>query len=188
MLIESYNEDLKQPLVFHKKKKKLNIQTEKFLEIHMNSTFSTGTYTTEKLTNKIHCIPLKFRKQIYYSMIHSSIANLALVWRQTTKATLAQLQICQNKSPESNMPWNYPTEKICKKYKIVNIESIIKLQTKTFIHQIPKGLVDSFIDLQKNENIHEHNTRNKANLHVRKKWKHGNKTKVICGIREYNEL
>jgi hypothetical protein len=163
-----------------------------FLGLIINEHLNWKTHT-EKVSNSIsktlgilnrlkHFLPLNIKTILYNSLILSHLNYCLLVWGYSN----TRIKKLQKRAIRiiSVSKYNAHTEQLFRKLNLLKIDDILKLQQLKFYfkylnNQLPKYFCgrengnpqhnkDNFV-LNRNSDIHEHNTRGKLNLYTTQK-------------------
>jgi Reverse transcriptase (RNA-dependent DNA polymerase) len=148
---------------------------------------STITGILFKLKN---ILPLSVKKLIYFSLIHSHLTYACEIWGHTYIEHLKKIKIAQKKALKAMMgvPFRSPSFEIFCNNSILPILKIIDLQSCIFIHNIMNQYTHSNTQLLINANFHNHNTRQRWDLHFNNNnsTTFGNRSLLHCSKRLYN--
>ena len=131
------------------------------------------------------------RRNIYFSLVHSHLSYLTLIWSKTSQNKLKPLLTLQNRAVKRLFQLSYlhPTEQLYLPNKIMNIHSMYIFQVCTFIHQRQMGEVHSNLSLTSTSQIHSYNVRSKNNLRtVSMNTAAGQRSVLFEGVKLYNAL
>lgn len=172
----------------------------KYLGLLIDENLSWGAHVT-KLAKKIasvsgvfsklkHFIPKSVLMKVYFALVHSRLNYLAGVWGQASKKCLNQVKVLQKRCLKHvcKLPQRHSTSDLFndKCPGVLNIDSLIKLNACTFIHDVINGQCHSSITFKKS---HQHFTRKKGFLFVPgTKLKLGSRALTVSGSALYNSL
>ena len=134
------------------------------------------------------------KKLLYYSFFHSQIMYLLMVWSGTSNINIKKIQILQNKCIRNIFYNKYRlgnirTKELFEEYKIITFENLIELELNVNLHKIENKKMKANIEIQYNNQFHEHDTRHSRNLRkikTRNKW--GEKSIINRCIQKYNQI
>lgn len=138
-----------------------------------------------------NCIPLKFLKNIYFSLVHSKIQYLISIWGSTNNIILKPLNILQNKIIKCihRLPYLEPTINLYKPLGYFDINNLYKLKTCIFIHSLILREKNSNIQINMVNDLHTYNTRQIKLLQtIPIKSNFGMRSLMYIGIKIYNKL
>lgn len=177
------------------------VEKVKFLGLEIDRAL-TWKEQVAKITKKIaapigvlkrlsYCVPKRFLRSLYFSLIHSHIQYLNIIWGSACKNVLRPLEILQNKAIKNLYALDrmYPTLLLYRNFNIPSVSDIYYLQNVVFIHQIINNTKHSNINVNFRENIHQHYTRNRNNIDLPNiRTRLGESSIYFHGMRLYNNL
>lgn len=132
---------------------------------------------------------------IYFAHIHSRLSYLSPIWGSATPSyKLQDLQVLQNRAIRNIFFNDYyrdkmSTTEILNKYKILNITRLIEYNTTILFHNILNNKIKINHTTTRNNDIHQHFTRTRSNIHVTKSNNNYGLFSVFNhGARLYNAL
>jgi hypothetical protein len=140
-----------------------------------------------------HHVHSKFKKQLFSAHIVSNIKYGIEVYGHTSLQNIRKIQVLQNRILKIlfNEDWFTPTNSLHSKLKVLKISDIFKLQMAQFVFKCNHGDVPKVFDsyFTRNNQIHDHNTRNASKLHIAKYEKEAGKaTAKVMGSLIYNSI
>lgn len=182
--------------------KTINYQkTIKFLGLYIDERLSWNAHI-DKIRSKLapligilfkirNYIPLKFLKNIYFSLIYSNLQYLVSIWGTASNCFLNPLKKLQNKTIKCIYKFNYlePTINLYKPNGLLDLNSLYKLKICCFIHSVRKKVKISNLVFTEVNSIHNHSTR-QTKLLVASNFRSNFAKKSIYynGIVNYNSL
>lgn len=136
-------------------------------------------------------IPLKYLKNIYFSLIYSKLQYLISIWGSANLTTLKPLKKLQNKVIKCihKLPFLEPTENLYKTKGFLDITNLYKLKTCVLLHFINLKEKHSNITLTQINVLHNHATRQNDNIKTPTiKSNFGKRSILYDGIIIYNNL
>lgn len=134
-------------------------------------------------------LPTSTLQSIYHSLIISKISYLLGIWGNTSKGNLQRMQTMQNKAIKAiyKMPYRTSTRKIHENQMLVSTR--VEYEQLVTIKEILNGRGKVDINLTRNEQIHNHQTRNKSKIHLgTQRTNMGKKRITYVGTKLYNRL
>ena len=136
-------------------------------------------------------VPIKFLKQIYFSLIYSKFQYLISIWGSANLTKLKPLKKIQNKLIKCiyKLPHLEPTINLYKPKGFLNISSLYKSKVCNLIHSIKIKEKKGNIHLIPSDITHNYDTR--QNSHFKKqiiKSNFGKRSLLYDGIAIYNDL
>lgn len=134
------------------------------------------------------------KKLLYYSFVHSNLIYMITIWNGTKEENLKRIEIFQNKAIR-NLFYNRYNQKNIKtgdlynEYKIIKYRNLIESELKINFHKICNGILRAKIDIQYNNEIHCHNTKqSKKARKIKNKNNWGKKSIINRFIGAYNQI
>lgn len=111
----------------------------------------------------------KVKKMMYYSYFNSNSIYLLSVGSGTKNENIDKLEKLQNECLRNLFHNKYKigniiTDDLYKEYDIIKFKNMIDLDLKVNFHKIINNFLKADIDIEKNNNFHEHETRQAKNL------------------------
>lgn len=105
---------------------------------------------------------------IYNAFVSSILYYLAAFWGQARKGDLEKLQVVQNRLLKNLFRRHHRTHTsdLYTDLNLLNISSIIKLDSVKLVHKITNNLIDTDVNFELNNQIHDHNTRASRHIHI----------------------
>ncbi len=109
--------------------------------------------------------------ELYYAYIYSTIQYRIEAYGRATATKLKQVQIQQNKSLKILFDKDYypPTKELHRDLSLLQAQETFKLYCLKFVYKQQHFLLPDIFDtyFTNNNNVHQHNQRQKHGLHVR---------------------
>lgn len=108
---------------------------------------------------------------IYFSEIHSRLLYMSHLWGSANKSNMQLLEVLQNKAIRLLFRHEYMqprvhTNDLYKNHKILPVKQLASYSACLMTFKLKHSFVRSDINLQRNEHIHNYNTRTRNNIHV----------------------
>lgn len=135
-------------------------------------------------------IPTFVLKNLYFSMIHSHLSYMNMIWNSINQTDIKDLRIIQNKAIKNvyQLPRLTPTRYLYSK-NILPIELLMNYNTLILIHQIKSNNIKHSFTIVENNEIHEHYTRTNNDLVVSDvRTRFGRSSILFNGFILYNNL
>lgn len=135
---------------------------------HVKRKMSSGLYALNSLK---HCLPMHQLKNIYYATVHSHLQYGCILWGNSHRKYLHQLEVAQKKAVRAifHSKYNAPSNPLFKKGGILKLEDIYDVQLCSLMHRLVH--YEAPLPLQDlrclNEDIHQYNTRRKTEFNIR---------------------
>jgi hypothetical protein len=116
-------------------------------------------------------VPVSSRLSIYYAHIHSHISYLNVIWSSASAYKLLEISRLQNKAiravffEEYKKP-NIHTIDLYRNHNLLNLFQMNKYETVLLVYKLKNNLLRHNLTLTTNDEIHEHDTRNRRNFHI----------------------
>lgn len=202
MLFNNQIMDDQRPIFFGINNYKLSYSTTiKYLGLYIDETLSWEkhiSYLRKKLSAPVgilkqlsYLVPLYLLRTVYFSLVHSHLQYLAILWFPTGKSLIKPIMVLQNRAIKNiyNLPFRYNTKNLYINFKIMPLESIYKYQVSVYIHQVIQGARHSNITFTYRNSIHEHNTRHRDDLELAKVTTEKAKNSIFFkGVQVYNKI
>lgn len=113
-------------------------------------------------------IPDNFKRSVYFSMFHSTIAYGIQVWGNTYQKDIKAIQNIQNKAIKNLFGYKLrtPTKLIHSNHKLLPINLLVKCKLATQAHLIINKNINTVIIPQTNNCCHHYNTRTAVNIKI----------------------
>lgn len=117
---------------------------------------------------RMYTVPRKYLRSIYFSLIHSHLQYLNLIWSNASNCTLKPLKLLQNKAIKNlySLDKRYPTADLYNLFRIRSIKSINEYQTSMFINQVLNSKRHSCLKFTYRNDVHDHSTRANAEVNL----------------------
>ena len=138
-----------------------------------------------------HCLPKYLVRGIYYSLIHSHLQYLTIIWYPACATFIRPIQILQNKAIKNiyGLPMRYSTVDLYKNYNIMNLQSLYKYQISCYIHQVLSHSRLTDISLTLRSEIHNYSTRHCNDVEIERVLSnHGKRSIFHGGVQIYNSI
>ena len=173
----------------------------KYLGLLIDETLTWDEHIN-KLKNKLYApvgilkrlsysIPSHLLRSVYFSLIHSHLQYLAVLWYLTSKYLINPIKTLQNRAIKNiyGLPLRYPTELLYRKYNIMSLEQIYKYQICTFVHHNLHGTRHTNISMRLRNTVHNHGTRHQNDIDLlRASTKYGKNSVFYRGASVYNSV
>ena len=157
---------------------------------HISKKLASSNFALNSTKN---FIPLKIRKNVYYSLFDSHLNYANLLWGCANSKQLKKIEILQKKCIRNvaNMPYTSHTEPIFKNLGILNLHDKIIFSRSLFIHQyrnkkLPVSFENMFSDIPTDNLQTRDNDYNYLNQPANKKYMESFPTKKL--ISNWNML
>jgi hypothetical protein len=140
---------------------------------HINNILKKMSMFLGALKKGAFTMPPYLRQQLYNSFIYPHLIYLNCVWSHTTKSLTEKLEV---KIREYTRTIHYEeynastttskTRSLQKKYNILNFNQIRTLESAICIFKIAKNTLKTDIEIPRNYNLHEYNTRKSKDINI----------------------
>ena len=134
---------------------------------HVKKKLSSGLYALNSSKNTLQ---QSHMQTLYYSLVHPHLNYGCLLWGNTYKTHIHQLEVLQRKAIRAitNSKYNTSSSQLFKKTKILKLGDIYNTQINMFIYDyttsnVPTSLSQLFTS---NNSIHSHQTRHQNDMHI----------------------
>lgn len=88
------------------------------------------------------------------------------IWGVTNKTFISKIQILQNKAIKNLFNHHYleSTDRIHHTHKLLTVDDLLYMKSVTHIHNIVRGDIHTNTHLSRNNEVHQHKTRNAAHI------------------------
>ena len=145
--------------------------------IHLKNKLNSSLYAMNKVKHQLN---RKHLTTLYYTLIYPYIDYGITLWGSTLSTYVNKIIIMQKKSVRiiAKAKYNEHTEPIFKELSIYKLEDIYKLNISKYMFALHNGTLPAALNniITYNRSVHEHNTRNINNPHVKQR-----RTKLAYG-------
>ena len=172
-----------------------------FLGLTIDNKMNWGEYikaVRKRITGPIgvlnrlsHIVPKNLTRSLYFSLVHSHLQYLTIIWGKASKRNLKPLNILQKKAIKKlySLDYRYPTTDLFNNFKIRNINSTYKLQINIFIHQTLMQKRHTQVTFAYRRQVHSHFTRQCTDLSKPQVCsRQGINSIYFDGVAQYNTL
>lgn len=105
---------------------------------------------------------------LYYSLIHSHLNYMIIIWGHNNKTALQPIQVLQNRAIRNLLgaPYLTPIKTLYIKSEILPLNLIIKFNAANFIYNLIECNLHSNLFIEYHKNLHFHNTRQKDKIYT----------------------
>ena len=99
---------------------------------------------------------------LYYSLVHSHLSHLIVIWGYSSSYKLQPLKTVQNRIIKTlfNLPHRTHTTNVYTHTKIFPLSLQLKLNSAMLIHKLINKKIHTTTDIKLNKDVHNYNTRN----------------------------
>lgn len=194
------NDDVRNEIFFEKGSLQYNTEI-KFLGLIIDEKLSWHKHT-EYIRKKIvgpvgilrrisNSVPQHLLRSVYFSLIHSHLEYLNIIWSSTYESHISPLKTLQNKAIKNlyNLPHRYNTSDLYNVFKIRCLESLYVVKVNEFIHQVINQLRHSQIQFLLRQELHSYRTRYCSHISLPQVHSRQGLTSILYkGVSEYNKL
>ena len=129
---------------------------------HLNKLYSKISCFIGVFYRTKHLIPYSCKHMLYYSLVHSHLSHLIVIWGYSSSYKLQPLKTVQNRIIKTlfNLPHRTHTTNVYTHTKIFPLSLQLKLNSAMLIHKLINKKIHTTTDIKLNKDVHNYNTRN----------------------------